>query len=206
VTFAELAQSGGVEFDRLLLGLSAEFRKVDRAAALEALDELSRPLFGIGEQPARQAGERIAATLWHDAGLRPTSAGIDAFLLDRVLQLRRGHPILLAAVYVEAARRAGVSLRVLSSPRAWFAGLVDDAEVILIDPAPSVRGARSHGQLLLRGHCPHELAYLILGELMGRLCAEGRTPGARRAAELRLLLPLEERLLARARQELRELF
>lgn len=205
MTFAQLARSGGVAFDRFLLSLAAEFGPVDRAAAQDELDELSRPLFGIVGQPARAAGERIAAVLWRDGGLRPAAGGIEALMLDRVLRQRRGHPLLLAAVYVEAARRAGVSLRVLSSPQAWFAGLLDDTEVVVIDPAPSIGGARFPGRLLLRAHCAHELAYLILGELTRRFRADRRAPEARRAAELRVLLPLEERFLERARRELREL-
>ncbi|MGH2716021.1 MAG: transglutaminase family protein [Thermoleophilaceae bacterium] len=157
--FAALAQSGGVPFDRLLLALAAEFHPVDWAAALDQLDELSRPLFGASGQAARAAGQRIATTLWEEAGLRPSNDGIDALFLDRVLHRRRGHPALLAAVYVEAARRAGVSPCVLSSPQAWFAGLVDEAEVVVLDPAPTWGGARWPGHLLLRRHCPHELAY-----------------------------------------------
>jgi hypothetical protein len=64
-------------------------------------------LFGAGDLPPRVAGERIAATLWDQARLRPVTAGIDGLLLDRVLRDREGHPLLLAAAYVEVARRAG---------------------------------------------------------------------------------------------------
>jgi regulator of sirC expression with transglutaminase-like and TPR domain len=124
--FAALARSGGAPVDRLLLALAAEFHPVNEKAALDELDELARPLFGIAGQEPRAAGERIAASLWDEAGLRPKSSDLDGLFLDRVLHQRRGHPALLAAVYLEAARRAGVTLCLLSSQEGWFAGLLDE--------------------------------------------------------------------------------
>jgi hypothetical protein len=203
--FAVLAQSGGAPFDRLLLALAAEFHPVDEEAALTELDELSRPLFGVAEQGAQAAGERIAETLWQEGALRPSSAGIDDLFLDRVLQRRRGHPALLAAVYLEAARRAGVSLCVLSCPEGWFAGLLDEGRVVLLDPALALGLLPSRDRLSLRRHCAHELAHAVLCELTGRFRAQHLPREARRAVELRLHLPLAETLRARARQELRTL-
>jgi hypothetical protein len=200
--FSALARSGDVPFDRLLLALAAEFQPVDRAAALDELDELARPLFGASQQGPRAAGERIAATLRDEAGLRPVTASIDGLFLDRVLLYRQGHPALLAALYVEVARRAGVSLCLLSSPQAWFAGLVGEDEVVVLDPAPALGG--SQGRLMLQPHCPHELAHAVLCGLTNRFRSLGRARQARRAAELRLVLPLGEKLLTRARQELRQ--
>jgi hypothetical protein len=55
-------------------------------------------------------------------------------MLDRVLASGCGRPELLAAVYLEVARRAGVSLALLSSGLNWFLGLEDDEE-LLVAPA-----------------------------------------------------------------------
>jgi hypothetical protein len=201
--FSALAGSGDPPLDRLLLALAAEFHTVDHRAALEELDELSRPLFGIGTHTPRGAGERIATTLGHDARLRPVTASLDGLFLDRVLLYRQGHPALLAAVYLEVARRAGVSLYLLSAPHAWFAGLVADGEVVVLDPAPGLGG--SQGRLTLQPHCPHELAHAVLCGLTNRFRLLGCAARARHAAELRLLLPLGEEVLARTRLELRQL-
>lgn len=140
VTFAELARMPGAPLDSLLLSLAAEFRPVDRDDALDRLDELARPLFGAAELGAEAIAWRVAGALWQDAGLRPSSIGRDALFVDRTLRSRRGHPALLAAIYAEAARRAGISLCLLSSSDAWFVGVEDGAELILVDPAPPPAG------------------------------------------------------------------
>jgi len=152
-----------------------------------------------GQEP-RAAGEIIAAKLGH---LRPAESEVDGLFLDRVLRDRQGHPALLAAVFVEVARRAGASLCLLSSEQAWFAGLVNDEEAVLVDPAGAASGLRA--ELLLRRHCAHELAHVVLCELTARYRLLGCATRARRAAELRLVLPLGEELLTRARTELRQL-
>ena len=45
--FARWCARGRPPIDRFLLALAAEFHQVDDAAALERLDELARPAFGI---------------------------------------------------------------------------------------------------------------------------------------------------------------
>jgi Transglutaminase-like superfamily len=201
--FSALAASGDPPLDRLLLALAAEFHDVDHDAALDELDELSRPLFGVEARSARAAGERIATALAWEARLRPVAAGVDGLFFDRVLLYRHGHPALLAAVHIEVARRAGVSLCLLSSAQGWFAGLVGEDEVVLLDPAPEFGGTER--LLELRQRCPHELAHALLCGLTNRFRLLGSLDAARRAAELRLLLPVGEQLLTRARHELREL-
>jgi regulator of sirC expression with transglutaminase-like and TPR domain len=203
MTFSTLARSPEAPFDSLLLALAAEFQPVDHSAALDELDELARPLFGVSLEPPRAAAERIVSSLWDSGGLRPVTASVEGLFLDRVLLRREGHPALLAAAYVEIARRAGLSLCLLSSPQGWFAGLPAAEELVILDPAPMLD--LWHGRLTLRRHCAHELAHAVLCGLTNRFRVLGSTGQARRAAELRLLLPLGEPLLERARRELREL-
>jgi len=185
--FSDLATRGDPPFDRLLLALAAEFHGVDEDAALDELDELARPLFGIGGQGPHAAGERIAAELGRR--LKPDVAGVDDLFLDRVLREHRGHPALLAVVYVEVARRAGASLSLLSSQDAWFAGLVAEEEAVLVDPARTASALE--GSFTLRRHCAHEVAHAVLCELARRYRALGAADHAKRAAELCLALPLK---------------
>lgn len=200
-SFAELVRTQGATFDRLLLALAAEFRPVEWNEALGRLDELARPLFGIADMDAETAARRIAASLWHQAALRPSSISPDALLLDRALRCRLGHPALLAAIYVEAARRAGLALSFLSSRDAWFAGVADRGGLLLIAPAPSPAQASSHqARLRVRRHCPHELAYAVLSSLVGHLSARGRAGEAQRARQLALLLPLHRNSQERLRR------
>lgn len=202
--FAATACGGGGSLDRLLLALAAEFHPVDSAAALERLDELSRPLFGVARPDAHATAQRIAATLWVEGGVRPSGA-FDGLYIDRVVADRRGDPALLAALYVEAARRAGVSLCLLSSGERWLLGLVDGYRIITIDPASPANVRPCRDPLGLRGHYAHELTDAVLCDLSGRFRSLGRAPEARRALELRLCLPLREPILARARADLRAL-
>jgi hypothetical protein len=59
-------------------------------------------------------------------------------MLDRVLRDRRGHPTLLAAVYHEVARRAGVRLSLFTGGRDWFVGFEEAGELLLVAPSPFV--------------------------------------------------------------------
>jgi regulator of sirC expression with transglutaminase-like and TPR domain len=190
--FSALARAADPPFDSLLLALAEEFHEVDRTAVLEELDELARPLFGVGRYRPRAAGEAIAARLAEAVPFRPAAASVDDLFFDRVLRDRRGHPALLAAIYVELARRAGVSLCLFSSGEVWLAGIVCDDEAVLLDPARS--GDALQAQLTLRRHCAHELAHGLLCSLTTRFRALGSADLARRAAELRLELPLGEEI------------
>ena len=73
----------------------------------------------------------------------------------------------------------------------------------MLDPAPGLGG--SERRLALRQRCAHELAHAVLCGLTNRFRLLGCLGAARRAAELRLLLPIGEQLLTRARRELRQL-
>ena len=55
-------------------------------------------------------------------------------MLDRVLERRRGLPILLSAVYVEVARRADVPLAGVGLPGHYVVGHFGGAEPLLLDP------------------------------------------------------------------------
>lgn len=203
-SFAALAPNGCVALDSLLLALAAEFRPVDSVAAREQLDELSRALFGVARPDPRSTAARIAATLWVETGIRPSQA-TDGLFFDRVVSDRRGDPALLAALYCEAARRAGVPLYVLSNGRRWLVGLPDGHRIVTIDPTSPADVRSAQDPLALRAHCAHELADAVLCELARRFRSLDRLREARRALELRLLLPLKEVLLDLARAELRAL-
>ena len=106
-------------------------------------------------------------------------------MLDRVLESGRGRPELLAAVYLEVARRAGVSLSLLSSGLNWFVGFEDAEELVLVAPASFDRPVE---RMDMRRRCAHELADVVkLGELFR---AQGRRDEAARALALRKALPV----------------
>ena len=64
----------------------------------------------------------------------------------------------------ELGRRAGWEISVCSTPTAWYAGLLDDDVLWLIDPTGAADGVPT----MVRRHCAHELAYVVLTGLAER--------------------------------------
>src|SRR4051794_10277567 len=105
--FTELARRPDAQLDALALAMAAEFRAVDAAAALGQLDALGAELRALVDASAGtpEAQARACAELLGDrhrfAGDRERYDDPDNSMLDRVLERRRGLPILLSVVYVE---------------------------------------------------------------------------------------------------------
>jgi hypothetical protein len=169
--------------DRLLLALAAEFHEVDEPAALDRLDELARPAFGIAALSHEHAARRLIEAIAEGGGMLSAPAGDpDGLMLDRVLASGRGRPELLAAVYLEVARRAGVSLWLLSSGLNWFLGFEEVDELVLVAPASFDRPLE---RIDLRRRCPHGLADAVLRGLGELFRARGNRAHADHALMLR---------------------
>ena len=189
--FARWCARGRPPVDRFLLALAAEFHPVDDAAALERLDELARPAFGIASLPHEAAAARLIEAIGEGGGLCPGAAGDpDGLMLDRVLASGRGRPELLAAIYLEVARRAGVSLSLLSSGLNWFVGFEDADELVLVAPASFDRPLE---RIDLRRRCAHGLADAVLGGLVELLSARGARADGAHALALRRSLRAAQR-------------
>jgi len=171
----------------LLLALAAEFHDVDAAAADTRLDELALPLFGLATKDHRIAAGHLAAVLDTEPGFDADRTSVPALWLDRVLETRRGHPLILAALAAEVGRRAGLQVHVLSAPTGWYAGLADGERLWLVDATMDGRRADPWS---LRPHCAHELAFAALLGLSERYEKVGDSRRAGRAALLRSRLPL----------------
>jgi regulator of sirC expression with transglutaminase-like and TPR domain len=186
--FTRLATGGGCPpLADLLLALAAEFRDVDAAAADARLDELALPLFGLAGGDLRTTAGRLANVLDMEPGFDADRTSIAALWLDHVLDTRRGHPLILAALAAEVGRRAGLTVHVLSAPTGWYAGLADGERLWLVDATMDGRRADPWS---LRPHCAHELAFAALIGLSDRFERAGDTRRAGRAALLRSRLPL----------------
>ena len=181
----------------LLLALAAELRRAPVAAeprpapAADAgfeLDELGRSLFEVAAAGDPQATALALARLLteRERFLRDESS-LEGLWLDRVLERRRGHPLVLAVVGVEAARRAGAAAELCSTPAGWFAGIGGPGRLYLVDPAADPGPAPSGA---VRRHCGHEVGFAALTGILARLLMEGDEAGARRAARLRDRLPV----------------
>jgi Transglutaminase-like superfamily len=186
-SFARLAASGRPPVDRILLALADEFRPADGAGALDQLDELARGLFGIASLSIEKAGTHLIAALRRD-GFAPGAPRVEGLMLDRVLRDRRGHPALLAAVYHEVARRAGMRVSLFTAGRDWFVGFEEAGELLLV--APSACASPTGDELDLRRCCAHGLAHGVLDELCRLFRAFGHHTRLAHALRLRELLPV----------------
>jgi regulator of sirC expression with transglutaminase-like and TPR domain len=210
VSFAELAARPDPPLDELVLAIAAEFRTVDRPAALWLLDalgaELSEDLARTDRSPEIEA-DACADLLGRRHGFAGDREQYDDprnSMLDLVLERRRGLPILLSAVYVEVARRADVALAGVGLPGHFVVGHFGATPPLLLDP---FRGggpvAGTPPAALVRPWRAHEIALRMLNNLVGSFQRRGDIGLAIRAATLRLELPAEERLREALRTELR---
>jgi len=189
IPFARQARRACPGHADLALALAAEFR-APRPGADRAFDHLAAPLLGCEGDPP---GEQLA---WCAEVVAPRLAtaslgwsGIDDLLLDRVVVGGAGHPLALAVVCVEAARRAGIELGVVAGGAGCFVGHPRLEEPLLLDVA--------RGRLVEAGgrpddagwQCAHQVAARILNRIGERADATGNVAWALRAAELRLALP-----------------
>jgi regulator of sirC expression with transglutaminase-like and TPR domain len=209
-SFAELAARPDPPLDELALAIAAEFGTVDRPAALWLLDalgeELAEDLGGADRSPEAEAAA-CAALLGRRHGFVGDQEQYDDprnSMLDVVLERRRGLPILLSAVYVEVARRAGVALAGVGLPGHFVVGHFGATPPLLLDPFAG--GGPVDGTpppALVRPWRAPEIALRMLNNLVGSFQRRGDVGSAIRAATLRLELPAEQRLRDALETELR---
>ena len=189
--FTELADGPCTDTGELLLSLAAEFWPVDAGATRARLDDASRRLFGVAAMAGPDRSRRLGTVLERDLLVQPDTGFDPAVLrLDRVLDTRRAHPLLLAVLGVELLRRAGVSAAVCSSPTRWFVGLGGSGGTVLLDARLSAQADPCPDRV--RRHCAHEVAFCALTGLAERFAREGRRSRARLALALRIALPVDE--------------
>ena len=135
----EVARRPDARLDELALAMAAEFRPVEAAAALAALDALGaelRELVAVATG-GRGRGARVRRAPRRPARLRGRPRALrrpDNSMLDRVLVRRRGLPILLWVVYWRVARRAGVALSGVGLPGHYVVGHFGAERPLLLDP------------------------------------------------------------------------
>jgi regulator of sirC expression with transglutaminase-like and TPR domain len=194
--FAEVAVDPDATLDVLALALAAEFRDVDAADAMARLDVLGAELARAAEQahrtPAAQAlvcGQIIGAAHGF-VGDREHYDDPGNSMLDRVLMRRRGLPILLSVVYVEAARRAAIPLAGVGLPGHFVVGHFATDPPVLLDPfAGGARVKTDAPPDLVRPWRADEIAMRMLNNLVAAYDRRGDIGAAIHAARLRLALP-----------------
>jgi hypothetical protein len=201
IPFTELADGPCAGADELLLSLAAEFWPVDPDAARAQLDDHARRLFGVGSLDPADRAHRLGAALEQELMITAEQGGDPELLrLDRLLDRRRGHPLLVAALGVELLRRAGVHASVCSSPTRWFVGLGAGTRTVLLDARLSAHADPCPDRV--RRHCAHEVAFCVLTGLAERFARARRRSPARLALALRLALPVDGAVRAALQRDL----
>lgn len=209
--FEELAASPDATLDRLALAMAAEFRDVDVPTAMASLDTLGADLSAAAERTSGSP-EVVAVVCAEVLG------GVHGFegdrkhyddpqnsMLDVVLERRRGLPILLSVVYIEAARRAGIAISGVGLPGHFVVGYFGASEPMLLDPFEGGRLISVEEPASLRPWLPDEIAMRMLNNLVSSYSRRGNLTHAIRAAELRLSLRAAETMRETLETELRTL-
>ena len=211
--FETLADLPEPRLDELALAIAGEFRTVDTDGAMAELDRLGEELRELaGTAAATEQADACRLLLGERHGFvgnREEYDHPDNSMLDLVLERRRGLPILLSVVYVETARRAGFSLGGVGLPGHYVVGHFGAAPPLLLDPfsgGAEVAGvAPEVAEIYVRPWAPHETALRILNNLMAAYESRADFSRAIRAAQLRLLLPLDDSTRTACAAELRAL-
>ena len=171
-----------------LLAIAAEFRDVDPDRASFRLDDFSRGLFAVAaERDPGAAARELAELLTNKVRMRRDESSLEGLWLDRTIERRAGHPLVMAVVAAEIGRRAGLKVGICSTAWGWYAGIGEPDRLWLIDPATDP-GPTPSGPV--RCHCGHEVAFAALTGVYARLVRDGDQPAAHHAVRLRGRLPV----------------
>jgi hypothetical protein len=159
-TLADELSNPLLAHDTLLIAIATAFGSASGPEQLwEWLDDAARPLFSASASGLRERAGALATLMSSDLGFVASPDGYEGLLLDHAIATRSAHPMLLATVGHELARRAGWrSLTAWTPGRYWtvltadgyFTPIAYDADGSSLDP--------SH----LLFCCPHDLSYAIL--------------------------------------------
>jgi hypothetical protein len=176
---AELALSLALTFEDLDVAeldgrLDALAELLPAPASAHPLDEL-KMLAGLGRPPGS-----------------PDDVDTDALLLHTALDCKAPHPLMLAILGAELARRRGLAIGIVSNGSDHCLAHTELAAPLLL-PVESGQLVDAHTlPAPLTWRCAHETAGLLLDELEPRWLAQGRIDLALQVAELRMCLPFDE--------------
>jgi hypothetical protein len=191
--FALQATQACVPHAELALSLAAAFHDVDAERVDGQIERLAGQL---SLQPSAEPIDELHALsdLLGDAEMPESAIGGDVccLMIDDALSHGAAHPLVRAVIAVEAGRRRGLELGVVSNGSEHCIGHEQLDEPLLVR---ADSGAVVDAQELpdtLQWHCSHEVCGLLLDELEQRWLLWTRIDDALLAADLRLSLPLDD--------------
>jgi hypothetical protein len=179
----ELLGSAGLQHDRAQLAIVAALTGGEAAPVEARLDDAARALFGVAASDVRAQAGTLATALTDGLALQALGGEPRALLIDEALARREAHPLLIAVIGHELARRAGLRSFVGAiGPRHWTVLQAEGESALvgceLLERPPSAAKVRPR--------CAHELA----GTVLDGLRALGPPAWRPRVDELRRALPL----------------
>lgn len=203
--FEQSARTACPSHAHLALSLAQEFRTVDVELVVVGLNSLANGLRHLRLADPREQLEALGDSVL-GAGLRVGGgSSLEELWLDRALANARCHHTVLAIVGVEVGQRAGLPVEVVGGPQRHLVIHAGLDTPLLLDPVVGRLVPAEEVAEELRWCCAHATAMTLLDEAVRRADRVGDLATVLRAAQLRLLLPVEEQALERRRQQLRTL-
>ena len=170
--------------DSALATISHAFGGARATGLLERIDDAARPMFGVADGSLFAQADALADVITNRLGLQANGREWRALLLGDALAQREAHPLLLASLGHELARRAGLE-SVVARSRDHVCCVLIAGEMAL----PVCFGEMPDGLDVsaLRSCCAHELAFTILA-VIGR---HAPTAQAGAADRVRAAMPID---------------
>jgi hypothetical protein len=151
-----------LDYDSAMATISHAFGGGCVAGLLERIDDAARPMFGVADAGLFAQADALADVITNRLGLQVDGDGWRPLLLGHALVRRQAHPLLLASLGHELARRAGLRSVVARSDTEWCCVLIAGEMALPICFGAALDGL---GVSSLRRCCPHELAFTILAAI-----------------------------------------
>lgn len=198
--FALHATTGCPPPAALALSLAWSLDEVDAVALDGQLHELAHQLPAPASAHPLDELETLAG-LCGRAG-DPSPLDTDCLLLHTALGSTAPHPLAVAIVGAELARRRGIAIGIVSNGGDHCLAHTELPAPLLLH-VQSARIVNAHAlPASLTWRCAHETSGLLLDELEPRWLAQGRLDKALRAAQLRMCLPFDEAAVRAAEHKL----
>jgi hypothetical protein len=173
---------------QLAISLTAELGDLDADRVERALTALAA---AVGFEPDPESQLRALGEPLVCGALKAAAGGPESLMIDHALERGHGHPLILAVVLDEIARRAGLPVGIVGGAHGHFLAHQRLAEPLVLDPATGrLTDAGTLGTLMWR--CGHQVAAELLDAVQPRYERRGDLTRAIHVARLRGTLPFDD--------------
>ena len=196
-----LAATGCPPHAELAVSMAGAFHHVDAALVDQTLDRLAGQIAPVPSDPVHAL--RAVAALWREDLLPPVAEDVgavdlDCLFIDRAMCGRSADPLIQAVLAIEAGRRCGLPLGLVSNGSDHCIGHTKLEEPLVVrSPSGQLADGRTLAPVL-SWRCAHEACALLLDEMERRLLRCNALDQALQCAQLRLHLPIDEKSVQKA--------